>query len=185
MPLGQQAEICETRNVSRGGLLVSCKNHHEVGFPLWVTFPFDPKMPDAQPEALARVVRTKPLVVGTNGIEEIAIHFEGASRAAVAYTQQPANAPPSNGAARVTSVPIRVRPRLIPWHEETMTLEVTPEKVRFMSNREYMQGEVLVVTFVNANGKPWEGTGEIAAEVEKLEKMVGSSSLIVTLKRLN
>jgi len=45
-PLGQQSEICETRNVSKGGLLVACKEHHREGFPLWVTFPFDLAAPD-------------------------------------------------------------------------------------------------------------------------------------------
>src|SRR5690242_7998735 len=73
VPPGQQSEICETRNVSKGGLLVACKEHHNEGFPLWVTFPFDAAAPE-QPEVLARVMRSRR--AEGNGHEEIALHFE-------------------------------------------------------------------------------------------------------------
>jgi hypothetical protein len=58
-PLGQTTEICETLNVSRGGLLVPCKENHATAMPLWVTFPFDATLPFGQPEVLARVVRSE------------------------------------------------------------------------------------------------------------------------------
>src|SRR4029077_17338857 len=57
-PLGQQTEVCETVNVSRGGLLVPCKENHAAGISLWVTFPYDASLPSGQPEVLARVVRS-------------------------------------------------------------------------------------------------------------------------------
>jgi hypothetical protein len=56
-PLGQKIELCETIDVSRGGLLLSSKEPHTAGVPLWVTFPYDALLPDGQPEVLARVVR--------------------------------------------------------------------------------------------------------------------------------
>jgi hypothetical protein len=56
-PLGQKIELCETIDVSRGGLLLSCKEPHATRVPLWVTFPYDASLPDGQPEVLARVVR--------------------------------------------------------------------------------------------------------------------------------
>lgn len=56
-PLGQKIELSETIDVSRGGLLLSSKEPHSVGVPLWVTFPYDALLPDGQPEVLARVVR--------------------------------------------------------------------------------------------------------------------------------
>jgi len=182
-PLGQQAEICETRNVSRGGLLLACKNHHAEGFPLWVTFPFDAGNPEAQPEMLARVVRTRVVAAGSAAGEEIAVHFEGTGRPTTAYRGQILNVPAKNGTMRAISVPVRVRPRHIPWHEEAMTIEVSSEKMRFVSNRVYEPGETLFVTFLNADAKPWQGSGEIAATIEKVEKMPQSSSLIITLKR--
>jgi hypothetical protein len=56
-PLGQKIELCETIDVSRGGLLLSSKEPHSAGVPLWVTFPYDALLPDGQPEVLAWVVR--------------------------------------------------------------------------------------------------------------------------------
>lgn len=56
-PLGQKIELCETIDVSRGGLLLSSKEPHAAGVPLWVTFPYDALLPDGQPEVLAQVVR--------------------------------------------------------------------------------------------------------------------------------
>ena len=47
-------------NVSRGGLLVPCKENHATGISLWVTFPYDASVPFGQPEVLARVVRSGP-----------------------------------------------------------------------------------------------------------------------------
>jgi hypothetical protein len=56
-PLGQKIELPETMDVSRGGLLLSSRESHAAGVPLWVTFPYDPSVPDSQPEVLARVAR--------------------------------------------------------------------------------------------------------------------------------
>jgi len=56
-PFAQKIELVETVDVSRGGLLVSAKEPHASGLPLWVTFPFDSSLGDGQPEMLARIVR--------------------------------------------------------------------------------------------------------------------------------
>jgi PilZ domain-containing protein len=56
-PFGQKIELCETCDVSRGGLLVSARESHAAGASLWVTFPYDVSLRDGQPEILARVVR--------------------------------------------------------------------------------------------------------------------------------
>jgi len=184
-PLGQQSEVCETRNVSRGGLLVACHKHHEEGFPLWVTFPFDAAAPDAQPEVLARVVRSKPLREADEENEEIAVHFEGIPRPANLADERNATSESLNGSGRKVALPIRVRPRHILWPEEAMTLEVSADKVRFMSNREYAPGETLMVTFVNTDGKPWRGSGNIPATIVNVEKLPHSTSLVITLKRLS
>jgi len=185
-PLGQQSEVCETRNVSRGGLLVACHKHHEEGFPLWVTFPFDAASPDTQPEVLARVVRCKPLQ-GTGEDEEIAVHFEGIPRPGNLRDERKGTSAASaveNGSGRRVSLPIRVRPRHILWPEEAMTIEVSADKMRFVSNREYSPGETLLVTFVNADAKPWPGSGNFPATIVNVEKLPHSNSLMITLERL-
>jgi hypothetical protein len=56
-PFGQKIELGETVDVSRSGLLVSTKEFHAPGVPLWVTFPYDASLSDGQPEFPARVAR--------------------------------------------------------------------------------------------------------------------------------
>ncbi|SRR5579871_199389 len=183
-PLGQQYEVCETRNVSRGGLLVECKAQHGEGLPIWVTFPFDPGAPDGQPEVLARVVRARHVEAGGAAKEEIALHFEGIPKQVGASYGEKQVTSPRIGTERSIALPIRVRPRHIPWFEEAMTVEVSVDRLRFMSNREYSVGEALLVTFVALETKPWPGSGELLARVVNVEKLAEGSSLLVTLMRL-
>ncbi len=56
-PFGQKTEVCETVNVSRGGVLVPCRQAHAEGLSLWVTFPYDGSIAYGQPEILAKIVR--------------------------------------------------------------------------------------------------------------------------------
>jgi len=56
-PFGQRIELVETLDVSRRGLLVSTREPHTPGVPLWVTFPYDASLGDGQPEMSARIVR--------------------------------------------------------------------------------------------------------------------------------
>jgi PilZ domain-containing protein len=60
-PLGQKIELSETIDVSRSGLLLSSREFHAAGVPLWVTFPYDVSLRAGQPEVLARVVRCDEL----------------------------------------------------------------------------------------------------------------------------
>ena len=65
-----------------------------------------------------------------------------------------------------------------------MTLDVSNELVRFVSNREYALGDTLLVSFVSRETRPWTGTGETAGEIVKVEKVPQSASLVITLKRV-
>ncbi len=60
--MGQKTEVCTTADVSRGGMLVPCRESHAEGMPLWVTFPFDASLTVGQPEVFARVVRVSVMV---------------------------------------------------------------------------------------------------------------------------
>jgi len=186
-PLGQQSEVCETRNVSRGGLLVACKEHHREGFPLWVTFPFDIAAPDDQPEVMARVVRRQTGLDDRADREEIALHFErfplNAGGAREVQHTLPV-APAKNGSVASVSVPVRIRPRHILWPEEAMTLDVSADLLRFISNREYAAGDTLLVSFVSTETRPWPGIGETPGKIVKVEKLPQSASLVITLKRI-
>ena len=182
--LGQQSEVCETRNVSRGGLLVACHEHHGEGFPLWVTFPFDPVAPENQPEVLARVVRCKISSGASAREEEIALHFEGIPKQQVVNVAQKEVPVPKNGADGSVALPIRVRPRYMKWYEEAMTVEISADKLRFISNRVYEPGETLLVTFAAGEAKPWQGMGDIPAQIVNMERLPHSTSLVITLRRL-
>jgi len=61
-PFGQKTEVCTTVDVSRGGVLVPCREPHAEGMPLWVTFPYDNSLIVGQPEVFARVVRATVMV---------------------------------------------------------------------------------------------------------------------------
>src|SRR5712672_3323008 len=121
-PLGQRTEQCETVNVSRGGLLLSCPEVHGVGHPVWVTIPYDPQASGVQPETPARVVRCFPANEEKVSSWSVAMHFEGAAHPR--GNGSPATKENHNGTGNKISLPIRVRPLHVPWHEDAMTLEV-------------------------------------------------------------
>jgi|SRR5690348_3161034 len=185
-PLGQKVEQCETRNASRGGLLLACHEHHGVGMPLWVTFPYDPARPDGQPEILARVLRCED-DEGGNRIS-VAIHFEGSLNTAPyapAAGAGKSDEPPGSVSSRSPlSVPIRVRPERVPWFEEAMTIDVASDTLRFVTNRVYSPGDTLRVSFLNAESIPWRGAAEQPARVVSIEQLPDGPSLAVTLRRL-
>src|SRR5438067_12322545 len=137
-PLGQRTEQCQTINASRGGLLVACEEAHRPGNPLWITFPFDSNESNVQPESIARVVRCAKTDDDQAARWNLAIHFEGAA----AYDSRRAGgrtgaARAQNGNGNSVAFPIRVRPPHIPWHEEAMTVELSRDRLKFRTNREY------------------------------------------------
>jgi len=190
-PLGQKVEQCETRNASRGGLLLACHEHHGVGMPLWVTFPYDPAQPDGQPEILARVLRSE----GDQGDQgdnriSVAIHFEGSLNTAPYAGAADSGKTPAESLASASgrsplAIPIRVRPERVPWFEEAMTVDVGPDTLRFVTNRVYSPGDTLRVSFLTADSIPWRGTAEQPARVVSIEQLPNVSSLAVTLHRLS
>ncbi len=132
-----------------------------------MTFPFDPGAAEGQPEVLARVVRARHVEMNGALREEIALHFEGIPKQSSAGNGQRKIAA-HMGEGRNVALPIRVRPRHIPWFEEAMTVEVSADRMRFVSNREYALGEALLVTFVSVDAKPWPGRRrEVGADRER------------------
>jgi hypothetical protein len=149
-----------------------------------VTFPFDPGAREGQPEVLARVVRARHVEANGTECEEIALHFEGIPKQARVGNGQKQIDSALLSEGRSVALSIRVRPRHIPWGEEAMTVEVSADRIRFVSNREYPVGEALLVTFVSADAKPWQGSGEMLARIVNVEKLPHSGSLVITLMRL-
>jgi hypothetical protein len=184
VPLGQKTEQCETINVSRGGLLLSCNDVPGEGHPLWVTFPFDPVASGAQPETLALVLRrAESRVENVTGRWKAALQFE-----ATAHLQTRRNGgwkanASRNGAGNKIALPIHVRPEHIPWPEEAMTVEVEQDKLKFLTNREYILGQRLLISFVSGREAPWGGEGEWVTRVTGIEMERGKESMFVTVEK--
>jgi hypothetical protein len=154
-----------------------------VGHPLWVTIPYDPQASGAQPETLARVVRCSPANEEKSSGWNVAMRFEGAAHGQTRGNGGQAANKNQNGAGNKISLPIRVRPQNVPWHEDTMTLEVSRDKLKFVTNREYAFGQRLLVSFDAGSESPWSGDGEWEAQVTGIEMEAGSESLCITVRK--
>jgi hypothetical protein len=182
-PLGQRTDQCETVNVSRGGLLLACEEAHGVGHPVWVTIPFDPQSSGAQPETVGRVVRCLPANEEKLPGWNVAMHFEHVAHAQTRGNGSIRGDKSQNGAGNKISLPIRVRPLRVPWHEDAMTLEVSRDKLKFVTNRQYTFGQKLLISFGTGGEAPWTGDGEWETQVTGIEMEAGSESLCVTVRK--
>src|ERR1700687_3829688 len=190
-PFAQKTEVCRTLDISRGGLLVPCHEAHAPGVGLWVTFPYDTSLGDGQPEMLAKVVRVRPAHNG-NGSPSIDLD---ANEPAVAlhFALSPRTLANGNGHAkeherrdsprRPLALPVRVRPEHIPWFEEAMTMDVSAHSLRFLSSREYQQGDRLLLSFEATASAPWPVASETSARVLRIESLPDSAALAVTIVR--
>jgi hypothetical protein len=188
-PFGQKTEICKTLDISRGGLLVPCQEMHAPGVPLWVTFPYDGTVGDSQPEMLATVVRVRSAVNGNQ------FTHAGSNEKAVGLHFAPPFRPESNGNGHATererrdsprrplAIPVRVRLEHIPWFEEAMTIDISARGLRFLSSREYQEGDRLRVSFEPTASGPWPTASETAARVVRIEPVPESAALAVTIFR--
>ncbi len=190
-PFGQKTEVCETLNVSRGGLLVPCREEHAAGTSLWVTFPYDPQLADPQPEIPARVIGRFPRQMSL---------FETVEQShtlvpSIGLCFQPAHHSWTNGNGhkhlveqrasprRPLAIPLQIRPAHIPWFEEAMSMDVSGEGLRFLSNREYQPGQELLVLFHRSGASPWPVVGEVASQVVRVEPVAQSAAVAVCVAR--
>lgn len=156
-PLGARSEVTETIDISRGGLLLEATQEHAPGTRVWVAFPFDQTQPENQPEIAARVVRSG------NGAGPRTVALE------LLETQ-----PKTNGSSRAErrkdhrceiAVPVWVRPPYAPWPEEAMTVDASASGLRFVTSREYLVGEQLLVRFGTVAPAGWTSDREESVRV--------------------
>jgi hypothetical protein len=188
-PFGQKIEVCKTLDISRTGLLVPCQEAHAPGVPLWVTFPYDSSVGDGQPEMLAKVVRvglwrngkgSKSTGEGWNE-QAVALHFTLPFRVqSNGHAKEPER---RDSPRRPLALPIRVRPEHIPWFEEAMTIDVSAHGLRFVTNREYREGERLLVCFEPATLAPWPTASESLVRVVRIDGIPESAALAVAIVR--
>ena len=146
-PFGQQTELRVAEDVSRGGLRFALSSPLSSGTHVWVTFPYDPALPDGQPEMPARVVRCEPR---PHGLAAIAVHLEFAA----SRNGHPRVAERRAHPRRPLALPVRVRPDYLPWFEEAMTLDVSAAGLRFRSTRDYQPGARLFLSFDTSPAAP-------------------------------
>ena len=166
-PFGQKIELAETMDVSRGGLLLSIREWHGQGMPLWVTFPYDTFFREGQPEMPARVVRCEQLSTAPF-LFSLAIQFEAQARSA--HNGNGARREPERrgGPRRSLAMPIRVHQENVPWFEEAMSLDFSPRGMRFRGQREYATGELLRIALEDVSSASWPGSGEFRAKVVEM-----------------
>ena len=136
-----------------------------------------------QPEVLARVGRSDVATEGKESRRAVALQFERAERLPIGGNGKSGGLAKKNGTGRSIALPIHVRPRSVPWHEEAMTLEAAPGKVKFLTNREYAFGERLLISFVSRSDAPWVADEEWEGEVTGIEMDANSDSVTVTVRR--
>lgn len=182
-PFDQLVEVRKTSDVSRGGALVESSCSCVAGTSLWVTFPFDPALPDGSSEFPARVVRAVP---GSSDAR-VAIAFDVPRRVAASHGNGlPRANEHRSSPRRALSIPVCVRPCALPWHEEVMTLDFSADGLRFLSTRLYETGDRLCVSFLNRSfPSPWAAQPEVAALVVRVEPLAGSNQVAVALRRLS
>jgi hypothetical protein len=190
-PFAQKTEVCRTLDISRGGLLVPCHEAHAPGVGMWVTFPYDTSLGDGQPEMLAKVVRVRPAHNGNGSAsidpnaneQAVALHFALSSRTQANGNGHARERERRESLRRPLALPVRVRPEHIPWFEEAMTMDVSAHSLRFLSSREYQQGDRLLVSFEPTASAPWPVASETSARVLRIERVPGSTALAVTIIR--
>jgi hypothetical protein len=189
-PFGQKTEVRKTLDISRGGLLVPCQETHAPGVQLWVTFPYDTSLGDGQPEMLAKVVRVGRARNGngkstgeSSNERALAVHFALSFRPESNGNGHAKERERRDSPRRPLALPVRVRPEHIPWFEEAMTIDVSAQGLRFVSSREYQEGQRLLVSFESTTSGPWSSASETAARVVRIEALPGSAALAVTIAR--
>ncbi len=189
-PFGYGCQIAETIDVSRGGLLIAASEAHLPGSLVWVTFPYDPLAPSAQPEMLASIVRLTPASTclqagnGANGGRHRGIALRIAD--GLARPAGPKRAPqPERRKAprRRIAVPVLVRPPRIPWFEEAMTLDASTAGVCFVTSREYQPGDTLLLCFAKAAPTGWPDETDVRAGVMRVQALSGGVSLAVAAEK--
>ncbi len=163
-PLGQLVELTETLDLSRGGLLASCRQPCPPHALLWVTFPYDPAADPAPQETPARVARIKQTPSGGHLVAVKFVRPRPSTQAPLAGDRRSCERFP-------LALPIRVRAEGSPWPEETMTVDVSEKGVLFCTARLYAVGAAVHVVLSYAR---WAAAGEVLARVVRLARQPGS-----------
>src|SRR5262249_27146774 len=113
----------------------------------------------------------------------IALAFQFTAHSGCAGNGNGAASSERTGTGKNIALPIRVRQRHTPWYEEAMTLYAAPDRLKFLTHREYAFGERLKVSFASNDDASGSGVEEWEAEVTGIEMEAGNDSLLITLRK--
>jgi hypothetical protein len=193
-PFGLETEITQSRNVSRGGLLVASVSARQTGSLLWATFPYDPAVAFTESETPGKVVRCA---------ENFAIRNAPANTIAISFHHHDLISPSdvlaeNNSSGRAGHNDRRLHARIalayliriersgqnssLPpqeiesrqWPEETMTVEVSPAGMLFCTLRIYEVGEQLMIAALPGRKL---SVGERRARVVRIARPFADSPL--------
>lgn len=113
----------------------------------------------------------------------VAVHFEEHGHAVSNGNRARHDPERRAGPRRKLAVPVHVRPEYIPWFEEAMTLDFSPQGMRFRTQREYAIGEQLKIALRDSALTPWSGPGEFRARVVRVSPAPDGVALDVCVCR--
>lgn len=176
--LGLEAEVTETRDTSRGGILVASERERRAGSPVWVTFPFNPDEANCVPEFPARVAYSYfTAASGVRiGIAFGAPHANGASGKSHNGAGQNGNSSLWRRAKRAifgveerrlydrvnVALPVNLRRGDSPWVDQAMSANVSAGGLEFCSRLIYELGENVEAELPKGR---WPTSGQRSARV--------------------
>ena len=169
-PLGFFVEVANTLDVCRGGLLFFRSEPCGLNAPVWVTFPYHADSPGHPAESPAKVARVRQT---SSGGYLVGIAFESRQ------PPQPAEANRRSTERVPLAVPIRVRGRMSPWPEETMSQDLSTGGLRFHTSRVYAPGETVQVAIPYG---AWSRSGEMAGRVVRADPVPETTQFRVAVE---
>jgi hypothetical protein len=162
-PFGYRFEISQSIAVSRTGLLLTLPEACDPGARVWISMPFDPAEPVAQPETPAHAVRTEMI---SPSRYRVALEFESPANP----LEHAVECERRQGARVLLALPVTVRQAHTPWPEETMTTDISDGGLRFETVRFYSVGDSLLIQLHHGNRAR---RGETPAQVARIEAFDG------------
>lgn len=114
----------------------------------------------------------------------VAVHFEMQTHAASNGNSFRTEHERRGTQRRALAVPVHVRPEVIPWFEEAMTIDFSAKGLRFRSNRDYQPGEQLCIAFEGSDSAPWRGAREFRSRVVRVAPVSNGTALEVSVCRV-
>jgi PilZ domain len=158
-PLGLHAEVAQTIDLSRNGVLVPWCESWSENTRFWVTLPFDASdTTGLQPEMPARMIR---VTQGRLGSRLAALHLQLPHPGIRSKFEERRSSP-----RLPFALPVTIRRDGAYWPESTMTMDLSYVGVRFEATRFYACDDFV---YVHIPSGSWAERGEIPGRVLRID----------------